>query len=366
MNHLPPRNGKRALITGITGQDGSYLGELLIRKGYEVWGMVRRSSVHNVQQLRHFYQDPHQADVRLHLRYGDLNDGSSIHDLLQQVRPDEIYNLGAQSHVQVSFEMPEYTCEVTGLGPLRILEAMRQLGLQSRFYQASSSEIFGRTSTPMQNEDTPFQPRSPYGVAKACAFHLTRNYREAHGMFAVNGILFNHESPRRGETFVTRKITRAVGRIVAGLQQQLYLGNLDARRDWGFAGDYVHAMWQMLQLDEPEDFVISTGETHSVREFCRQAFDRGGLPLRWEGEGLQQRGVDAEGNVRVAVDRRFFRPAEIDTLCGDSSKARQSFGWKPQVTFQQLVDMMVDHDLELARRERAEQKRDPGHSLWDR
>lgn len=351
MTGLPPRNGKRALITGITGQDGSYLSELLLSKGYEVWGMVRRSSLHNTGRLRRVYRDPDEHDVRLHLRHGDLNDSSSIYELLKLVRPDEIYNLGAQSHVQVSFEIPEYTCEVTGLGAVRILQAMRQLGLSARFYQASSSEIYGKASQPMQNEQTPLYPRSPYGVAKACAFYISRNYREAYGTFAVNGILFNHESPRRGETFVTRKITRAVGRMAAGSQQRLYLGNLNARRDWGFAGDYVEAMWRMLQTDEPDDYVIATGQTHSVRDFCELAFARAGLPLRWKGSGLDQQGLDPDGTVRVAVDRQYFRPAEIESLCGDASKARQVLGWKPSVDFESLVAMMVDYDVELAQRE---------------
>ncbi|QDU38702.1 GDP-mannose 4,6-dehydratase [Maioricimonas rarisocia] len=347
MPDYPPRNGRKALITGITGQDGSYLAELLLNKGYEVWGMVRRSSSFNTCRIDHIYQDPHEPDVRLQLVFGDLNDASSINHILKTVRPDEIYNLAAQSHVKVSFEIPEYTGDVTGLGAVRLLDAMRELGLEARFYQASSSELYGKALETPQTETTPFYPRSPYGVAKAYAFHITRNYRESYGFFAVNGILFNHESPRRGETFVTRKISRAVANIVAGRQQGMYLGNLDARRDWGFAGDYVDAMWRMLQTDEPDDYVIATGETHSVREFCELAFQVADMPLTWEGSGLDEVGITSDGTVRVRIDPRYFRPAEVDLLLGDASKARRELGWEPKVHFEELVRMMVEADLKL-------------------
>jgi GDPmannose 4,6-dehydratase len=348
----PRRNGKKSLITGITGQDGSYLAELLLSKGYEVYGTVRRSSSFNTGRIDHLYQDPHEKDVRLRLLYADLNDASSLNTVLKKVRPDEIYNLGAQSHVKVSFDVPEYTAEVTGLGAIRMLEAMRDLGLDARLYQASSSELFGRVLETPQRETTPFYPRSPYGAAKAYAFHIVRNYREAYGMFAVNGILYNHESPRRGETFVTRKITRAVGRIAHGLQERLYLGNLGAKRDWGFAGDYVEAMWRMLQRDAPEDFVIATGENHTVREFCERAFARAGLPLTWKGKGREEKGLGPGGRVLVEVDPNYFRPTEVDELLGDPSKAKGKLGWKPTVSFGQLVEMMVDSDLALAEREK--------------
>ncbi|MBL8848554.1 MAG: GDP-mannose 4,6-dehydratase [Planctomycetaceae bacterium] len=348
----PPRNGKKALITGITGQDGSYLAELLLAKGYEVWGMVRRSSSINTGRINHIYQDPHDADVRLNLRYGDLNDSSSINHLLKTIRPEEIYNLGAQSHVKVSFEIPEYTGEVTGLGTVRILEGMRELGIEAKFYQASSSELYGKVVETPQTENTPFYPRSPYAAAKAYAYYITRNYRESYGMFAVNGILFNHESPRRGETFVTRKITRAVARIYHGRQECLYLGNLDAQRDWGFAGDYVEAMWRMLQADTPDDFVIATGEMHSVREFCDLAFARVDLPLKWRGSGVAEEGVAPDGRVLVRVDPRYFRPTEVDLLLGDATKAQRVLGWQPQMTFRELVNLMLDHDMQLVANER--------------
>ncbi|MEW4531081.1 GDP-mannose 4,6-dehydratase [Maioricimonas sp. JC845] len=347
MPEYPPRNGRKALITGITGQDGSYLAELLLNKGYEVWGMVRRSSSFNTSRIDHIYQDPHESDVRLQLVFGDLTDASSINHILKTIRPDEIYNLAAQSHVKVSFEIPEYTGDVTGLGAVRLLDAMRELGLESRFYQASSSELYGKALETPQTETTPFYPRSPYGVAKAYAFHITRNYRESYGFFAVNGILFNHESPRRGETFVTRKISRAVANIVAGRQQGMYLGNLDARRDWGFAGDYVDAMWRMLQTDEPDDYVIATGETHSVREFCELAFQVADMPITWKGSGLEEVGVTSDGTERVRIDPRYFRPAEVDLLLGDASKARRELGWEPKVHFEELVRMMVESDLKL-------------------
>ena len=348
MHNWSPRNGKRALVTGITGQDGSYLAEFLLAKGYEVWGIRRRSSSFNTSRIDHIYQDPHEPDVRLRLIYGDLNDASSINRILKVVRPDEIYNLGAQSHVQVSFEIPEYTAEVTGVGAVRVLEAMRELGLSARFYQASSSELFGKALETPQRESTPFYPRSPYAAAKAYAFFITRNYREAYGMFAVNGILFNHESPRRGETFVTRKITRAAARIKEGLQDKLYLGNLDACRDWGFAGDYVEAMWLMLQAEEPDDYVVASGETHSVREFCQLAFAQVGLPLTWSGAGAEEKGIGPKSKVLVELDRRYLRPTEVERLVGDPAKARQRLGWRPRVGFGELVRMMVESDLEEA------------------
>jgi len=326
---------KKALVTGITGQDGSYLAELLLSKGYEVHGIIRRSSSFNTQRLEHLYQDPHQVDARLFLHYGDLTDSSVLSRLLQEIEPDEIYNLGAQSHVRTSFDLPEYTAEVTGLGTVRLLDAMRETGVQPRFYQASSSELYGKVQEVPQTETTPFYPRSPYACAKAYAFHVTRNYREAYGLFAVNGILFNHESPRRGETFVTRKITRAVGRIKAGLQDKLYLGNLDARRDWGYAPEFVEAMWLMLQAETPEDYVIATGETHTVREFLEHAFGR----------------VDLEWERYVELDPKYERPTEVDLLIGDPARAKRDLGWEARVKFAELVRIMVDADLEVARRE---------------
>ena len=341
---------KRALVTGITGQDGSYLAELLLEKGYEVHGVIRRSSSFNTARLEHIYQDPHESNLRLILHYGDLDDASALNRILRLVNPDEIYNLGAQSHVKVSFDTPEYTGDVTGLGATRLLEAIRELHIRPRIYQASSSEMFG-AAPPPQNEQTAFYPRSPYGVAKVYAYWMTVNYREAYGLFAVNGILFNHESPRRGETFVSRKITRAAGRIAHGLQDRLYLGNLDAKRDWGYAKDYVYAMWLMLQHDRPEDFVIATGETHTVREFCERAFARAGIPIEWRGSGLEEEGVDAAGNVRVSIDPRYLRPTEVDVLLGDSSKAAQKLGWACRTSFDELVDVMIDADVALAERE---------------
>jgi len=328
---------KRALITGITGQDGSYLTEFLLGKGYEVWGVVRRSSSFNTDRIDHLYRDPHYPDVKLRLLYGDLNDTSSLAAILEQVRPDEVYNLGAQSHVRVSFDIPEYTAEVSGLGAVRLLEAIRRQTPNARFYQASSSELYGKAVEVPQRESTPFHPRSPYGAAKAYAFYITRNYREAYGMFAVNGILFNHESPRRGETFVTRKITRAATRIKLGLQQKLYLGNLDARRDWGYAGDYVEAMWLMLQAQEPDDYLIATGEAHTVREFLEKAF------------GM----LDLDYCDYVAHDARYERPAEVDVLLGDARKAREKLAWRPSVGFDELVRMMIQADMVLARQEQA-------------
>jgi len=347
MSRFPDRNGKKALITGITGQDGSYLAELLIGKGYEVVGMVRRSSTSNTSRIQHLVQDSHEADVRLRLLHGDLCDASSVNHILKVEQPDEIYNLGAQSHVKVSFEVPEYTGDVTGLGTARILEAIRELGFTTRFYQASSSELYGRAMQVPQTEETPFYPRSPYAAAKAYAFHMTRNYRESYGMFAVNGILFNHESPRRGENFVTRKITRAIAKILTGQQDCLYLGNLDATRDWGFAGDYVEAMWLMLQVETPEDFVIATNETHSVREFCELAFAHAGLPISWVGTGLEEQAMDEQGRAVIKIDPQFFRPTEVDALIGDPAKAKSALGWEPKVTFVELVKMMMDADTVL-------------------
>jgi GDPmannose 4,6-dehydratase len=340
---------KKALVTGITGQDGSYLAELLLAKGYEVHGLIRRSSSFNTARLDGIYQDPHASGRRLVLHYGDLNDASSLNTVLRKVQPDEIYNLGAQSHVKVSFDVPDYTGEVTALGAVRILEAVREAGLRPRFYQASSSEMFGQVAETPQREATPFHPRSPYGVAKVYAYWITVNYRESYGLFASNGILFNHESPRRGETFVTRKITRAVGRIVHGGQESLWLGNLDAKRDWGFAGDYVEAMWRMLQADTPDDFVVATGETHTVREFCDKAFGFAGITLAWEGEGVDETGrCTKTGKTLVRVDPRYFRPAEVELLLGDPTKAKKLLGWEPTVTFEGLVEMMTKTDLELA------------------
>jgi GDPmannose 4,6-dehydratase len=320
--------GKKALITGISGQDGSYLAELLLDKGYEVHGIVRRSSSLNTARIDHLYHDPHERGVKLFTHYGDLSDAVALAKLLYELQPDEIYHLGAQSHVRVSFDIPEYTFDITGSGTLRLLEAIREAEVSSRFYQASSSEMFG-AAPPPQSEDTQFHPRSPYAVAKVAAYWATVNYREAYGMFATNGILFNHESPRRGETFVTRKITRAVARIQAGLQDKLFLGNLDAKRDWGYAPDYVEAMWMMLQVEEPDDFVIATGETHSVREAVEVAFAH--ADLDWED--------------KVEIDERYYRPSEVDVLLGDASKAKEKLGWEPKVRFKELVELMVDADI---------------------
>jgi GDPmannose 4,6-dehydratase len=319
---------KRALITGIGGQDGSYLAELLLAKGYEVHGVVRRSSTINTWRLDSIYHDPHDPGSPFFLHYGDITDSTTLANLLRKIEPHEVYHLAAQSHVHVSFEMPEYTADVTGVGTIRLLEAIRQQGGPIRFYQASSSEMFG-SAPPPQNEQTPFHPRSPYGVSKLFSYWSTVNYRESYGLFAANGILFNHESPRRGETFVTRKITRAVARIATGRQQRLFLGNLESKRDWGYAGDYVEAMWRMLQADEPDDFVIATGEAHTVREFCELAFAR----------------VDLDWEAHVHVDPRYFRPAEVDDLRGDASKAARVIGWKPQLSFPELVALMVDEDI---------------------
>lgn len=349
---------KVALITGVTGQDGSYLAELLIEKGYEVHGIIRRSSSFNTERIEHLYFDQWVRDMKqrraLNLHYGDLTDSSSLIRIIQQIQPDEIYNLAAQSHVKVSFDVPEYTAEVDATGTLRLLEAVRILGLEqrTRIYQASTSELYGLVQEIPQRETTPFYPRSPYGVAKLYGYWITKNYRESYGMFAVNGILFNHESERRGETFVTRKITLAAARIAQGMQDKLYLGNLDALRDWGYARDYVECMWLMLQHDQPEDFVIATGEQHSVREFTEKAFREAGIELRWEGSGIEERGIDqATGRVLVEVDPQYFRPAEVETLLGDPSKAKQLLGWNPQKTgFDELVRLMVSHDMDYVRK----------------
>lgn len=337
---------KKALITGITGQDGSYLADLLIEKGYEVHGIIRRHSTICTERIDHLYYDERLQD-RFFLHYGDLTDSCNLDALIAKIRPDEVYNLAAQSHVAVSFEVPEYTAEATGVGTIRLLDAIRQSGLPIRFYQASTSELFGGIpETAPQNEETPFYPKSPYGCAKLYGFWITKNYRESYDMFACNGILFNHESPRRGETFVTRKITLAVARILAGKQEKVSLGNLDAKRDWGFAGDYVEGMWRMLQQDAPDDFVLATGETHTVREFVQAAFAAAGITLRFEGEGVEEKAYDAAtGALRVDVNPRYFRPAEVDLLWGDSRKAERVLGWRRRVDFTGLVQMMVKADL---------------------
>ena len=365
---------KRALITGITGQDGAYLAELLLEKGYEVHGIKRRSSLFNTQRVDHLYQDPHERDVRFVLHYGDLTDATNLIRIIQEVQPDEIYNLGAQSHVKVSFETPEYTADADALGTLRLLEAIRMLGLEekTRFYQASTSELYGKVQEIPQTETTPFYPRSPYACAKLYAFWCTVNYREAYGIYACNGILFNHESPRRGETFVSRKITRAVARIALGLQENLFLGNLDAMRDWGHTKDFVRAQWLILQQKKPDDYVISTGKQHSVREFCERAFFEVGIQIKWEGRGLSEKGIIKDlqpsdflkkydrrerlrelqvGQPVVCIDPRYFRPTEVDTLLGDPSKAQKALGWTPEISFEQMVKEMIEHDLKEGMRE---------------
>ena len=345
---------KRALITGITGQDGAYLADFLLKKGYEVHGIKRRASSFNTHRIDHLYQDPHEKDQRFILHYGDLADSSNLIRIIQQVQPDEIYNLGAQSHVQVSFEVPEYTADVDGIGTLRILEAIRLLGLthKTRFYQASTSELFGKVQEIPQKETTPFYPRSPYACAKLYAYWITVNYRESYGMYACNGILFNHESPIRGETFVTRKVTRAAARIKLGLQEKLYMGNLDAKRDWGYAGDYVELMWLMLQQEKPDDYVMATGITTTVRDFITKAFYEAGIELTWEGSGVDEKGRDqSTGKVLVEVDPRYFRPAEVELLIGDPTKAITKLGWKPRVSLDELITMMVQADLKEAERE---------------
>jgi len=344
---------KKALITGITGQDGSYLAELLLEKGYEVHGIIRRASSFNTERIDHLYQDPHETKKKLFLHYGDLTDSTNLIRIIKDVQPDELYNLAAQSHVKVSFETPEYTGNSDGLGTLRILEAIRLLGLEkkTKFYQASTSEMFGATPPP-QNEETPFYPRSPYGAAKLYAYWITKNYREAYGMFAVSGILFNHESPRRGETFVTKKITRAAARIHLGLQEKLYLGNLNAKRDWGHAKDYVEAMYLMLQADTPEDYVIATGKQFSVREFCEAVFTELGIEITWQGKEADEKGLDKKtGKIAVEVDPHYFRPTEVESLLGDPAKAKEKLGWEAKVDFRELVKEMVAIDLEEAKRD---------------
>ena len=356
---------KTALITGITGQDGSYLAELLLEKGYEVHGLIRRSSSFNTKRIDHLYKDPHERNVNLFLHYGDMTDSTNLIRVLQEIQPDEIYNLAAQSHVMVSFETPEYTAETVGVGTLKLLEAIRILNLQSKtkFYQASTSELFGKVQETPQRESTPFYPRSPYAAAKLYAYWIVVNYREAYDIFACNGILFNHESERRGETFVTRKITRAAARIALGLQNKLYLGNLDSKRDWGYAPDYVKAMWMMLQQDKPSDFVVATGQAHSVREFAELAFKNVGIEIEWIGEGINEKGIVKstdtniigakvkKGDTIIEVDPRYFRPTEVNFLLGDPTKAKKELGWKPKVTFKELVKIMTQHDLRLAKYE---------------
>ena len=356
---------KVALITGVTGQDGAYLAEFLLAKGYVVHGIKRRTSLFNTNRIDHLYQDPHEPDRRFILHYGDMTDSSSLVRVIQQVQPDELYNLAAQSHVAVSFEEPEYTANSDALGALRVLEAIRILGLteKTRFYQASSSELYGLVQETPQTEKTPFYPRSPYAVAKLYAYWITVNYREAYGMYACNGILFNHESPIRGETFVTRKITRALARIKLGLQDRLFLGNLAAKRDWGHAKDYVEMQWLMLQQDKPEDFVIATGEQHSVRDFVDAAAAELGIKLRWEGSGPDEKGYDRAGNCLVAVDPEYFRPTEVESLLGDASKARAKLGWSPRVRFPELVAEMVREDLKAAERDELVKKH--GYSAYD-
>jgi GDPmannose 4,6-dehydratase len=365
---------KRALITGITGQDGAYLAELLLEKGYEVHGIKRRSSLFNTQRVDHLYQDPHEENVHFVLHYGDLTDATNLIRIVQEVQPDEIYNLGAQSHVKVSFESPEYTADADALGTLRLLEAIRILGFEkkTRFYQASSSELYGKVRETPQTETTPFYPRSPYACAKLYAYWCTVNYREAYDIYACNGILFNHESPLRGETFVSRKITRAVARMALGLQEKLFLGNLDALRDWGHARDFVYAQWLMLQQEKPDDYVIATGEQHSVREFCELAFSKVGIQIEWKGNGVSEKGVIQDtifssllkkydrrdqlrnlhhGQTVVVIDPRYFRPTEVDTLLGDPTKAKEQLGWKTEISFSQMVQEMIEHDLNEGMRE---------------
>jgi GDPmannose 4,6-dehydratase len=338
---------KKALITGITGQDGSYLAELLLEKGYEVHGIIRRASTFNTQRIDHIYQDPHEENVKLKLHYGDMTDSSNLSRLVEKINPDEIYNLAAQSHVGTSFEIPEYTTDVDAMGTLRLLDAIKEAEVECKFYQASTSELYGKVMEVPQTEKTPFYPRSPYAAAKLYAYWIVKNYREAYDLFAVNGILFNHESPRRGKRFVTRKITRAVARITKGKQDKIYLGNMNAKRDWGYAKDYVKMMWMMLQHDTPEDFVIATGETHTVREFVEAAFKHVEVEIEWQGEGVDEKGIDKNtGKVLVEVDPKYFRPTEVDLLIGDPSKAKEELGWEPEVKFKELVQLMVQSDLE--------------------
>ena len=357
---------KRALITGVTGQDGAYLAEFLLGKGYEVHGIKRRASSFNTGRVDHLYKDPHEKDVRFFMHYGDLTDATNLIRIIQEIQPEEIYNLAAQSHVMVSFETPEYTANADALGALRILEAIRILKLEkkTRFYQASTSELFGKVREVPQNENTPFYPRSPYGVAKLYSYWITINYREAYGMYACNGILFNHESPIRGETFVTRKITRAMARIKLDLQECLYIGNLDAKRDWGHAADYVEMQWLMLQQKEPDDFVIATGKQHSVKEVIETAAVQLGISIRWEGNGVKEKGVNEENNkIIVAVDPGYFRPTEVDNLLGDASKAREKLGWEPRISFQQLISEMVTEDMKEAQKDNL--CRQEGYKTYD-
>jgi GDPmannose 4,6-dehydratase len=347
-------NNKVALITGVTGQDGAYLAEFLLNKGYQVHGIKRRSSSFNTERIDHLYQDPHELNRNFFLHYGDLSDSMSLVRLIQEIKPDEIYNLGAQSHVAVSFETPEYTADTVGLGPLRILEAIRVLGFEkkTRFYQASTSELFGDVQEVPQKETTPFYPRSPYGAAKLYGYWITVNYREAYGIYACNGILFNHESPIRGETFVTRKITRALARIALGLQESLYLGNLDSLRDWGHAKDYVEMQWLMLQQDKPDDFCIATGLQYSVRDFVSFSWGFFGKKIRWEGTGVNEKGYDEEsGDLIVAVDSRYFRPTEVETLLGDPAKAKEKLGWEPRITIKEMIHEMMENDINIAKRD---------------
>lgn len=337
---------KKALITGITGQDGSYLAELLIEKGYEVHGIIRRSSSFNTGRIDHLFQDFHKSNTRLFLHFGDLSDASNLSRLIEKIKPDEIYNLAAQSHVRVSFDIPEYTADVTGVGTLRLLDAIRDSGVKTKFYQASSSEMFGLVQHVPQTEETPFYPRSPYGVAKVYSYWITKNYRESYDLFACNGILFNHESPRRGSTFVTKKVTRGLVRIKLGLESTLYMGNLDAKRDWGYAKDYVEAMWLMLQQSKPDDYVIATNETHTVREFIEIAAKQLGISLHWKGSGINEVGIDNNtGKTIIKIDPYYFRPAEVDLLIGDASKAKRQLKWKPKVNFKGLVSLMIESDL---------------------
>lgn len=347
--------GKTALITGVTGQDGAYLAELLLEKGYEVHGIKRRSSMFNTERVDHLYQDPHEKGVKFHLHYGDMTDSTNLIRIVQEVQPDEIYNLAAQSHVKVSFETPEYTANSDSLGALRILEAIRILKLENKtkFYQASTSELYGKVQEVPQNEETPFYPRSPYGVAKLYAFWITKNYREAYDIFACNGILFNHESPIRGETFVTRKITRAAARIKLGMQDDLFLGNLDAKRDWGHARDYVEGMWKMLQADKPEDYVLATGKTTTVRDFVELSFKEVGIEIEWKGKGIDEKGFNKEtGQVLVSVDPEYFRPTEVELLIGDASKAKKDLGWEPKYQLKDLIGEMVKADLDLFKKDK--------------
>lgn len=337
---------KKAFMTGVGGQDGSYLAELLLEKGYEVHGLIRRASTFNTSRIEHLFKDPHEEGARIFLHYGDLADSSNISRLLKKIRPDEIYHLGAQSHVRVSFDTPEYTADVTGVGTIRVLEAIRDAEICPRFYQASSSEMFGLVQETPQKETTPFYPRSPYGCAKVYGYWISRNYRESYNMFVCNGILFNHESPRRGETFITRKITRGLSRIKLGIDDCLYIGNLEAKRDWGYAKDYVEAMWLMLQQDRPDDYVIATGETHSVREFVEETCRLLDIQIQWDGSGCDEKGIDKRtGRAVISIDPRYFRPTEVDLLIGDYSKARATLGWKPKTTFKELIRIMVDADL---------------------